>query len=486
MMGEAQTPAPVHTEQTSRPTVRRSSSRDIPRPVAEGLQCLRESAVPFALLHADTNGLDQLPCLELHIDPGEHKIAFAALRRAGYREMHGGLRFAAARVFLRHENGRFFALVIRAEFVHEGVRFMDARLASGRVDMRHALPLLGAEDRFLYVLVASLLTGRALTDGEKVALRKLRRDRLDAARLVDQTRPFGLDEEMRRIVQDLELYLWDPKQWKRLARRVRRALLRVPENKRGAWSHWKASRMRKSFKPVVLAVTGPSGSGCTTFARALEQQLERSPLRASRVDMGCWNATSLLAALVRRLAPTETAWGRLYRAACGRSTHLSDAERRYLATRRPSLAPLAARAAWHAARNVVFHVLVVTMLSLRYARRVSRNRAAIVVADGWIYDLGFRPGRAPYTNGARLRRWIYQRFPLPDGILYTATGYEQAASHNRTLEREPYEAAQRGMRRLLEPQEPLELLPDAAPEQMATTFLHRYWAHLLERHNRHT
>ncbi len=139
----------------------------IPKPVADGLQCLREAAVPFALLHADTSGLDVLPFLELHIDPVEHKIAFAALRRAGYREMEPRLRFGKAHVFLSYENARFFALVVRADFVQNGVRYLDAPLARSRFDVQSELPLLGPEDRFLHVLLSALIAGRELAAFEK-------------------------------------------------------------------------------------------------------------------------------------------------------------------------------------------------------------------------------------------------------------------------------------------------------------------------------
>lgn len=472
--------------ETQRPAaVPPRSSRDIPRPVAEGLECLRESAVPFALLHADTVDLDALPYLELNIDPSEHKIAFAALRRAGYREMSAGLRFAAARVFLRYENERFFALVIRSEFVHNGIRYMNALLARSRIDTRHVLPLLGPEDRFLHVLVSALLARRELTETEKVALRRLRRARLDMARIREQATPYGLGKEAEHMVQDLELYLWNRKQWKRLAGRVRRALLRIPENKRGSRLHWRADRLRWSFKPVVLAVVGPAGSGCTTFAKALEEQLERSPLNAKCVQMGCWNGTSLLARLLRRLAPVDIPWGRLFRAAFRRPTRLTEAERHYLTRVRPVLLGLWMRASWHGSRSLWYHGLLCAMLWLRYFRFVARSRTAVVVADGWVYDLAFPPHEMPRRPTTRLRRWIYRRFPVPDGILYASTPYEQAASHDPQLQGEPYEATHRGLRHLVAPQGPLELVTDGTPKQMAKTFLRRYWAHLLHRHNSH-
>jgi hypothetical protein len=484
-MHKARTHEPNRDERQRPADAPAKDSREIPRPVAEGLQCLRESAVPFALLHADTVGLDALPYLELNIDPSEHKIAFAGLRRAGYREMSAGLRFAKARVFLRYENERFFALVVRSEFEHAGIRYMDARLARSRIDKQQALPLLGAEDRFLHVLISSLLARRELTETEKVALRRLRRARLDMARLRQQTSPFGLSKEAERMVQDLELYLWNRKQWNRLAGRVRRALLRIPENKRGWRRHWRADRLRWSLRPVVLAIVGPMGSGCTTFAKALEEQLERSPLNATRVQMGCWNGTSLLARLLRRLAPVDIAWGRLFRAVRKRPTRLSQAERHYLTSTRPGLLGLVIRASWHGTRRLVYHALLCAMLWLRYFRCVARSRTAVVVADGWIYDLGFPPQKTPHARAVHLRRWIHLHFPMPDGILYASTAYKQAASHSPQLEREPYEAAHRGLRRLLAPQGPLELVADGAPEQMAKTFLRRYWAHLLQRHNSH-
>lgn len=485
-MENAQAHTTERVEQLGRPAAQPTSSRHIPRPVEEGLECLRELSVPFAVLHADTTGLDERPYLDLYIDPSEHKIAFAALRRAGYREMNARMRFAAARVFVRHDNGRFFALVIRSEFVHAGVRYMDAGLARQRFDLRHALPLLGPEDRFLHVLVSSLLQKREPTESEKVALRKLRREGLDRTRLAEQTRPVGLEAEIVRTLQDLELYLWDPKQWKRLGKRVRRALCKIPENKRGAWRHWKADNLRWSFEPVVLAVVGPAGSGCSSFARALERHLERSPLNATYVRMGSWNSAGLLAAVLKRLAPARLSWGRLFRAAIGRHAHLPESERRYLATRKPKAWTLGLRALFHGARNLMFHGVLLALLYVRYFRRIARSRAPVVIADGWIYDLGFRPEHMPYTHGARLRRWVYHRFPIPDGILYASTSFEQASRFDAQLGRESYEAAHRGLRRLLEPQEPLELVADGPPDQMATTFLRRYWAHLLQRYNRHT
>ncbi len=361
---------------------------------------------------------------------------------------------------------------------------MDARLARSRTDTSGPLPLLSPEDRFLHVLLSSLLAGRELTEVEKVALRRLRRNRLDSARLELQTRAVGLDGEIQRIVENLELFLWDPKQWRRLRRRVLRPLLRVPGNRRSWWRHWRAGHLRWSFRPVVLAVVGPPGSGCTSFVDALVQQLERSPLSASRVQMGCWNRHGWLARLVGRMAPTHVAWGRLFRARCGRPAHLSEAERRFFVTERPGVVRLGMRAALHGVRNLLFVASLSVLLLFRYWRCVARRREAIVIADGWVYDLGFRPGRLPYTYGARLRRWLYLRFPMPDGILYASTPYDRAVAHDPALEREPYEAMHRGMRRLLAPQEPLELVADGPPPQMAHTFLRRYWAHLLHRHNR--
>ncbi len=124
LMENAPTRVALQVDASRRAPASSHRSREIPLPVAEGLDCLRESAVPYTLLHADLVGLETLPYLDLHIDPSEHRIAFAALRRAGFREMRPGLRFAEARVFLRFENERFFALVVRSEFIQSGVRYM--------------------------------------------------------------------------------------------------------------------------------------------------------------------------------------------------------------------------------------------------------------------------------------------------------------------------------------------------------------------------
>lgn len=190
--------------------------------------------------------------------------------------------------------------------------------------------------------------------------------------------------------------------------------------------------------------------------------------------------------MLRRLAPARLSWVRLFRAAIGRHALLPESERRYLATHKPRTWNLALRALVHGARNLAFHGLLLAVLYVRYFRRIARSRAPVVVADGWIYDLGFRPEHTPYTHGARIRRWIYHRFPIPDGILYASTPFDQASRHNAQLSRDPYEATHRGLRRLLEPQEPLELVAEGPPDRMATTFLRRYWAHLLQRFNRHT
>jgi hypothetical protein len=454
------------------------------QPLVEALQCLREVAVPFVLVRGDPEAVQTATELELLVARNETRIAFAALRRAGFREMRTRFEPATTAVFLRAERNRFHVLRLHVELAAGGLRYMDAELALDRADRRPAYPRLSREDRFLHVLMRALLAGGEGPEAVRVQLHTLRREGLAVDKLAEQTRPLRVELEVRQVLRDLDLLVQDPRRWAGLGWRVRGALLRVPGNAASAWRCFRRRELRFSFKPVVVAVMGPPGSGRKAFCAALESLLADSPLRASRVLMSSWEFEGPSARILRALVPPRVSPVRLFLARCGRPVRLSAEERLALATA-PGNAALALHASCHTVRSTAFHLLVALRLAGRYARRIARSRKALVIADGWVDDLAFRFGRETFLHGDGFRRWILGRFPQPDGILYLSTPYEVAADRDPQVDAEAFASVDQGLRRLLKPKGPLELVPDASPGETARTFLHRYWAHLLERCNRH-
>ncbi len=463
-----------------------AGSRHAPgQPVREALACLRESAVPFAVVQPDVESKQPRTHVDLVVEPGEIEIAVAALRRAGFREMR---RAAATRepwVFLTYEANRFHVVRILQEFVHAGLPCLDASLALARRDPKPGLPVLAKEDRFLLLLLAAALEGRTPSAIERAQLVNLRRDRLDMARLAEQTRPLGIHAHVERAIAELDSLLQDRRRWRRFRLQLWTVLLRRPVNLRAAWHAWKAAHLRFT-PPVVIALVGPPNAGKTALASALQQQLETSPFAARIVSMSCWQGTRGWMRLVRGLAPAEISWLRLFRARRGRRAPLSESELVFLRETQPGLVRLACAACAHGVRTLLFHAAVLADLRLRHRRGIARSRSPLVIADGWIYDVGFRLGREPFAHGDRLRRWIFRHVPAPDGILYLSTSYDAARSRNPQLTRAHFESVDHGLRRFLRPLAPLEFVTDEPSSVIAQTFLRRYWAHLLARFNRHS
>lgn len=461
----------------------RAAGRGSSHPYAEVLDCLREARVIFAAVQADADRPDALPQLDVLIDARETKIAFAALRRAGFREMRRMRAPQTASTFLRWEHDRFHVLVIHLTFARGGLRYMDAGIALERSERRGAIPVLAREDRFLHLLLHPLLAGEGAA--QPVELLRLRHDGIAAERLAAQTRRFGLESIMQRALGDLDALLQDEWRWRRLRARVCWALLRRPDNLRAVWRHCRAEYLRLSYRPVVLAVVGPQRTGKTVFAAALRKLLAGSPLDAAPVSMGCWDAHGILARLVQPFVPGNISWWRLFQARRGRRVALAAEEVRILEASRPGPLALALRAVLHGSKSAIFHALVAGVLWLRYWLRVARSRRPVVLADGWIYDLELRGGREAYTHGQRPRRIVFSCFPPPDGFLYLSTPYETVAARNPRMEHDAFASAERTLRNRLKPHGPLELVVEGSAIEMARTFLSRYWAHLLERHNRH-
>ena len=463
-----------------------AGSRQAPgQPVREALACLRESAVPFAVLHPDIDPKPSQTHVDVVVEPGEIEIAVAAVRRAGFREMRRDETTREPWIFLTYEGNRFHFVRILQEFVHAGLTCLDASLALSRRNAKSQLPVLAEEDRFLLLLLAAALEGRAPSAVERTQLVALRRGRLDMARLGEQTRPLGIQANVERAIADLDMLLQDRRAWLRFRLQLWSTLLRRPENLRAAWHAWKTKYLR--FTPsVVIALVGPPNAGKTALANTLQQQLEDSPFAASIAPMSCWQGNRAWTRLVRGLAPAQISWWRLFRSRRGQRMPLKESELVFLRETQPGMARLACSAFAHGLRTVLFHAAVLADLRLRHLRGIARCRSPLVIADGWIFDVGFRHGREPFAHGDKLRRWVFRHVPEPDGILYLSTSYDAARSRNPQLTRTHFENVDHALRRFLRPLGPLEFVTDEPSSVIAQTFLRRYWAHLLARFNRHS
>jgi hypothetical protein len=460
----------------------RASGRGASHPYEDAVSCLRESAVPFALVQVDVELLHTLPQLDVLIDARETKIAFAALRRAGFREM--GVRDVAqaSRSFLRWEHDRFFVLVVHTAFAENGLRYMGAALALERADRRGPVPVLSREDRFLHLLLHPLLGSRDTV--QPVQLLRLRREGLAVERLAAQTEGFGIESPVRQALRDLDALLQNERRWYQVRARLSWALLRHPGNLSALLGHLRTEYLRFSFRPVVMAVVGPQRAGKTEFAAALQDLLAGSPFDPALASMGCWNS-SLLSRVLQPLVPGDICWSRVLQARRGKRIKLSGPEQQLLETTQPRIGALGLRTAVAAVRNTLFHALIGAAMVLRYVRCIARSRRPVVIADGWVYDLELRAGREAYTHGERMRRLIFRCFPQPDGFLYLSTPFETVAARDRRQDHDAFTSAGRALRRRLGPNGALELVAEGSPRDMARIFLSRYWAHLLERHNRH-
>jgi hypothetical protein len=456
-------------------------SRSI-QPYSEALQCLREAAVPFAVMHAPSMRLQQLPELDVLVEPSEREIAFAALRRAGYREMRRADDPTSASRFLRYDNDRFHAVALHEELGHQGMRYMDAAVALGRRQQTVSTPFLALEDRVLHVLQRSLLRRTHPSPAEMAWLRGLMLASIDRDRIAEQCARFGTAALVTRALDDLSRLLESKRRWRLLGARLHRALLRDPANRKAFWRSWRAEHLRPFRRPVVVAVLGPPAAGKSTLVGALAKQLSGTPLEAGCAGLGAWGESRLGRSLLARLAPTEVSWGRVLLARRGRRIRLTANERRILESA-PGLVHCALRTALERVRNALFHATAGAAWLLRHARGVARCRRPLVIVDGWFYDLGCRLGRTHLAHGDPMRRRLYRWLPAPDGILYISTTYEIAGARDPSLTREQFVGVDRAMRQLLHPRGPLEVISDASADEMSRTFLRRYWAHVLGRYN---
>lgn len=452
-------------------------------PGLEAVRCLRESSVPFARVDGDPESGQQESRLDLLVEPTEMEIAVAALRRAGYREMRPATALPGPRIFLTYVADRFFAVALHHELTVRGVAYLHAGIAFARRDDGAAC--LGREDRFLHVLLAAALTGRTLAPAQRIELHSLRRDGLDLEALALQTQRLGIRALVEHAVAELDALVQQPPRWRRFRWQLWATLLRRRRIAASVWRTWRAEHARFWRHPVLVAVVGPPHAGKTALASTLESQLAPSPLLACRLSMSCWQGHGAWQRALQALAPAPVSMPRLFRCRRGGAVRLVEAELEFLRAANPGMITLAVQAALHAPRTLLFHALLWCTMRWRYARGVGRCRAPLVIADGWILDLAFHAGLTPYRYGERMRRFVFRHFPAPDGIVYLSPSYELAAGRRPSLTRAQFESVDHGLRRMLRPLRPVEFVTDEAPRVVALTFLRRYWAHLLERHNRH-
>jgi thymidylate kinase len=449
----------------------------------DALECLVEAEVRFCLLRDRLEDLETVRDLDLLVHPADRRVTFAALERAGF-VLKRDRRLRGKWVFVRFEADRFHVLDVHAGFFQNGLEYMNARLALSRIIGPSQAPHLVPEDEFLHLLLHNLLGKKVLQDKHNVRLRALWSAGIDRTRLDEQAHARGLRAIVREALEDFEPLVGDPAVWRRTRVRARRALLRRPGNRIGAWKYAHADRWRLRRRPVVLALLGPDGSGKTTFADALEALLRDGPLRAGRVYMGCWGHDLLPMRQLRRLVPPQVSHLRLLWRRCGLPVPLTDDEKQILQNRPPSVVALAFAVPRYAIKSAIFHTALAIEMAVRYVHGIAWSRRPIVITDRYIYDLEFRQGKVPFAHGARQRRLWYRLFPAPDGILYLTTPYDLVERRKPQLDRQQFETMDRVFRRVLAPHRALELESDAPPQEMARRFLTLHWEQLVERCNR--
>jgi thymidylate kinase len=451
-------------------------------PFDTALECMRDADVRFALLRDDPQALAAGRDLDILVDPADRKLLFAALERAGF-VLKVDRRAYGKWVFLRWNGARFVLIDVHAKFVQNGIEYMSARLALQRLDRTQAVAQLGAEDRFLHVILHNLLGKPALQAKHVPLLRKLHAQGLDRSRIDEQARRYGLQDIAARVLDDFERCVTDVAAWNALRTMARRILMRRPASWSGRaryrWGdRW---RWRITRRPVVLALLGPDGSGKTTFADALQRALHDTPLRSGRVYMGCWGHDLLPMRQLRRLIPPQVSYTRAFWARCGLPLALTAEERQVL---RQGWVPHAAAAARTAIKGATFHVALGVELAWRFVHGIRRSRRAIVISDRWVHDLEFRQGKVPFVRGQRARRLLFRMFPRPDGILYLETPYDLVEQRKPQLDRSQFETMDAAFRRVLRPEAPLYLTSDAPPDVLVRRFLTQHWETLLARCNR--
>ncbi len=459
------------------------SQDDPARPFRDALAALAQASIRHALLRDDVAELAQLHDLDVLVHPDDQRGAFAALQRAGF-VLRRDRRLRHKWVFLRYWNGRFHAVDLHAAFVQNGIEYMDARLALGRLDTSGPAPRLGREDFYLHVLLHNILGKSELQAKHLPVLATLRAQGLDAGQIRTQTDRFGLSGHIALDREPAHL-AGDAVAFGALRTAARGALLRRPANVWGLWRYRYGDRLRLRLprRAVVLALLGPDGSGKTSFADALQAHLDDSPLRPGRVYMGCWGHDLLPMRQARRLIPPQMSHARLLARRCGLPVAVSVEEQAHLASR-PSPLRLAAAMLRYAVKGAAFFVALSIELGFRYVKAIRASRRPIVISDRWVYDLEFRQGKTPFTHGQMFRRWFFRAFPSPDGVLYLTTPYDLVELRKPQLDRAQFETMDRVFRDVLRPEKPLELVSNAPPDAMVRAFLTQNWQLLLERCNR--
>jgi hypothetical protein len=320
---------------------------------------------------------------------------------------------------------------------------------------------------------------------ERLELLGLRRTGLDLEKLAAQSDLLALRRLLEKTLPSLEPLLHDRVHWNRFRLRLWLTLLRRPGNLRLAWQHRKQRSLRLRFRPVVLAVMGPPGVGKTALIDVLEEELAATPLAVGRVPMSCWAGGGVWRSLCRLLAPAEPDFRRLWRGRRGGNPRLTEEEWRLLRETMPGKVQLWMGSARQALQQLLFAALLQGRIAFRLYRRVWRCSRPLVLADSWIGDLETRLDDPACRHGQRRPPWLFRRLPVPDGILYRSTSHAFAMSRRPQLQREQFENVDLGLRRMLRSLQPLEFIGDESPRHVARTFLRRYWAHVLERHNQH-
>lgn len=446
------------------------------------LQALQAAHVRHALLRDDPHALDALSDLDLLVHPDDVAAAFAVLNEAGFR-VKRDRRLWRKWVFVRYRAGRFDVVDLHGACIQNGFEYMDAALALERAEKNAGIPCLAREDAFVHLLLHNLIGKGHLQAKHLGRLRALQAAGLDPGRLRAQTARFGLGAIVDRARSEFEVLSTDAAACRALRATVCRVLWRQPRSAWGALRFRYGGLLRLRRRAVVFALLGPDGSGKTSFADALQAQLEDTPFRPGRVYMGSWGHDLLPMRQARRLVPPQVSHTRLLLRRLGAPVGLSAEERARL-ERRPNPFGLAAAAVRYAFKGAGFHTAIAAEMTYRYVRHIVRCRRPIVISDRWVHDLEFRQGKVPFVHGQRARAVWYRVFPAPDAILYLTTPYDLVEKRKPQLDRRQFEIMDAMFRTVLAPQHPLLLVSDAPPDEMVRSFLTQHWERILERVNR--